>query len=390
MDVTGRDGAAELSERAREALRSRDPARALALLRQAEALASSIDVCLDKALALRMLGSFGDAVEALNAALVFDPRNLLALLSKGALLERLGRRGESIFAYKAAIDVARSHETMPPGLAAPLAEAREAVAAASETLAAHLRAEVAEIRSRFAGETLDRFDESLEIYAGRARAFVQQPLLLHYPRLPAIPFHDRALFPWLGRLEAASRTIRDELIALRGKALGDFVPYIAYPPGIPVNQWGELNHSPKWSTFFLWLNGVRQEEACALCPKTAELLAGLPMAQSSEYSPTAMFSVLAPRTRIPPHTGSTNARLVVHLPLVLPGPARFRVGNVTRPWRIGEAWVFDDTIEHEAWNDADEPRTILIFDVWNPQLSTAERTLVAAMMRARKAYEMEA
>ena len=114
------------------------------------------------------------------------------------------------------------------------------------------------------------------------------------------------------------------------------------------------------------------------------------MAQSSEYSPTAMFSVLAPRTRIPPHTGSTNARLVVHLPLVLPGPARFRVGNVTRPWRIGEAWVFDDTIEHEAWNDADEPRTILIFDVWNPQLSTAERTLVAAMMRARKAYEMEA
>jgi aspartyl/asparaginyl beta-hydroxylase (cupin superfamily) len=100
-----------------------------------------------------------------------------------------------------------------------------------------------------------------------------------------------------------------------------------------------------------------------------------------------MFSVLDARTRIPPHTGSTNVRLVVHLPLVLPGPARFRVGNVTREWKMGEAWVFDDTIEHEAVNDADSPRTILILDVWNPFLSEAERALVSAMMVARKAYE---
>jgi aspartate beta-hydroxylase len=101
-----------------------------------------------------------------------------------------------------------------------------------------------------------------------------------------------------------------------------------------------------------------------------------------------MFSVLDARTSIPAHTGSTNTRLVLHLPLLLPGPARFRVGNVTRSWRMGEAWVFDDTIEHEAWNDADEPRAILIFDVWNPFLSEAERSLVSAMMTARKAFEI--
>jgi aspartyl/asparaginyl beta-hydroxylase (cupin superfamily) len=113
------------------------------------------------------------------------------------------------------------------------------------------------------------------------------------------------------------------------------------------------------------------------------------MAQQPNYAPTAMFSVLDPHTKIPPHTGSTNTRLVVHLPLVLPGPARFRVGNVTRPWRMGEAWVFDDTIEHEAWNDADESRAILIFDVWNPLLSDAEKALISAMMTARKAYESQ-
>ena len=67
---------------------------------------------------------------------------------------------------------------------------------------------------------------------------------------------------------------------------------------------------------------------------------------------------------------------------MLPGPARFRVGNDTRAWRMGEAWVFDDTIEHEAWNDADETRVILIFDIWNPLLSQAERELISAMMTA--------
>lgn len=389
MNGSNQRDAANLAGRARQALGRRDPAGALVLLRQAEVLESSLELLLDKALALRMLGDLPEAIEALDAALVLDPENFLALLSKGALLERLGRSRQSVFVYKAAIAVAPPVQNLAPALAAAVEKAKQAVEAASATLVAHLKSRVADLRTQFAGEDLDRFDESLEIYAGRTRAFVQQPLLLHYPRLPAIPFFDRSFFPWLADLEAATPTIREEMIGARERRLAGFVPYIAYPPGVPVNQWAELNHSLKWSTFFLWLNGVRQDEACALCPKTAAVLDSLPMPHQPNYAPTAMFSVLDPRTRIPSHTGSTNTRLVVHLPLVLPGPARFRVGNVTRPWRMGEAWVFDDTIEHEAWNDADESRAILIFDVWNPLLSEAEKALISAMMTARKAYESE-
>jgi aspartyl/asparaginyl beta-hydroxylase (cupin superfamily) len=386
----GQHGAArELGERAREALKRRDAAAALALLRQAEALKPTVEVFLDKALALRMLGDHAQAVEALEGALVIDPRNFLALLSKGALLERLGRERESVFVYKAAIAVGPPAGDLPPGLAEALRQARRSVAADAEALAARLMASVADLRAKFAGETFERFDESLEIYAGRARAFVQEPLLLHYPRLPAIPFFDRSHFVWLADLEAASETMRGELIALRQEAADDFAPYIAFPPGVPVNQWGDLNHSRKWSSYFLWRNGERQADACARCPKTAAVLERLPMADQPGYAPTAMFSVLEGGGHIPAHTGSTNTRLVVHLPLILPGPARFRVGNVTRPWRMGEAWIFDDTIEHEAWNDAAEPRAILIFDVWNPLLSQAERALVSAMMAARKALENE-
>jgi aspartyl/asparaginyl beta-hydroxylase (cupin superfamily) len=263
------------------------------------------------------------------------------------------------------------------------------VAENADTLADFLREQVAEVKARHGGAALGRFEEALDIYAGRRTAFVQQPLLMHYPQLPAIPFYDRAQFPWLGQLEAATDMIREELEGALEKAKTDFSPYVAYPTGSPVGQWGDLNNSMNWRSLWLWKAGARQAEACAVCPRTTALLDTLPMADQPGFAPTALFSALEARTRIPPHTGSTNARLLVHLPLILPGPAGFRVGNETREWKMGEAWVFDDTIEHEAWNDADQLRVILIFDVWNPFLSEAERELLGVMMNARNAYYAE-
>ncbi|TLY58090.1 MAG: aspartyl/asparaginyl beta-hydroxylase domain-containing protein, partial [Gammaproteobacteria bacterium] len=85
------------------------------------------------------------------------------------------------------------------------------------------------------------------------------------------------------------------------------------------------------------------------------------------------FSILDAHTRIPPHTGVTNTRLTVHLPLIVPAGCGFRVGGETREWQVGTAWVFDDSIEHEAWNDSDVPRAILIFAIWNPALTPLDR-----------------
>jgi aspartyl/asparaginyl beta-hydroxylase (cupin superfamily) len=93
-----------------------------------------------------------------------------------------------------------------------------------------------------------------------------------------------------------------------------------------------------------------------------------------------MFSLLAPNTAIPPHVGVNNARLVCHLSLVVPEDCWFRVGAETRYWKRGEAFVFDDTIEHEALNPSDELRVVFIFDVWHPDLSEVERNAVAALI----------
>ena len=112
----------------------------------------------------------------------------------------------------------------------------------------------------------------------------------------------------------------------------------------------------------------------------------LPQAAVPLRSPVAMYSALQPRTRIPPHTGGANFRLVVHLPLVIPPGCGFRVGSETREWRIGEGWVFDDTIEHEAWNDSDVPRYILICDIWSPHLSPQERAAIAGIIAATDSF----
>ena len=117
-----------------------------------------------------------------------------------------------------------------------------------------------------------------------------------------------------------------------------------------------------------------------------EVLKSIPQPVMPGRSPNAMFSMLAPHTHIPPHTGVSNARLVVHLPLIVPEGCRFRVGSDTRQVREGQAWVFDDTVEHEAWNDSDQLRVVLIFDIWHPDLSPQEQKLVAKFMMGLDAF----
>ena len=372
---------------ANEALQRGDAAAALAALDQAALRGErSVDHCIARAVALRVVGDLAGGVAALDEALAIDPMNLLARVSKGFLLERLGRPRAAAKAYRAALESAPPEHLVPASLRGGLERARAAVAEDADGMQAFLAEQVAEVRARFTGQTPERFDEALAIMAGKQQPVVQRPLMLHYPELPPITFYERALFPWLETLEVATPIIQRELAAVLEHRQGDFHPYVDYPPDAPLNQFAELNRSPKWSSLFLWRDGARNDRACEACPETAALMDTLPLAHQPGFAPTVVFSALQPHTRIPTHTGSTNTRLLAHLPLLLRGPARFRVGNHERVWRMGEAWVFDDTIEHEAWNDADELRVILIIDVWNPFLSEAEKALINAMFLAARAY----
>jgi aspartate beta-hydroxylase len=368
------------------AMQRGDAQGALGYVMQAEALTPyDPHVKMQKAMIHRASGALHASLAALDEALALDPYNFLALLSKGALTERLSGERVAARVYENAIKLAPADANLPPNLKSPLARARQVVERTRAALVGYLTEQVGPLGE---GSELaqQRLEEAIGVYAGVRKIYNNEPLLLHYPRLPAIPFYPRELFPWLPELEAATPVIQGELAALLDARRDDFSPYMQIDADKPVNQWGELNHSKRWSSLFLWKDGARQDTACAACPQTSALLDRLPMASQPGFAPTAMFSALEANTHIPAHTGSTNVRLLCHLPLALPGPARFRVGSETRAWRMGQAWVFDDTIEHEAWNDADALRVILIFDVWNPFLEPAERERINAMMAARNAF----
>lgn len=336
-------------------------------------------VWLNLAVAQGGMGDTEGELASLDRALGIEPYLVPALFRKGQALERLGRIGEAVRSYRAMLATV-GEANVPDTLRPALDHARKLVAAAGEARFGAMREQLETVAEAHPGEDLSRVRAYAEQLAGIRRVYQQQPTGGHFPFLPAIEYFDRALLPWLSVLEAATDAIRAELLSLwRDDDQTGFRPYVAFDATTPANQWAELNHSPRWSAWFLWENGVRDDAACARCPATAEAVGRVPMIDIAGKSPSVMFSVLKPRTRIPAHTGTTNVRTTVHLPLVVPEGCGFRVGATTRQWREGEGWAFDDTIEHEAWNDSDHPRAILILDVWNPLLSAAERAAVRAV-----------
>ena len=363
------------------ALMRKDTAHARVLLeRAAREAPGEPAIPLNLSFVFRMTGERDAEMAALTTALTIDPYFFPALLAKGMLLERMGEKKEAARVYRNVLTIAPPEDQIGPELRVPLKRAREAVEENAAALELFLESRLAGPVGRHRDEDLSRFQQCKDIDLGRKKAYTSQPTMLHVAQLPAIQFFSRKEFSWLEQLESASDVIREELLVVLREDMAEMRPYVLHPDGAPLNQWEELNRSLRWSVFFLWEHGEPVSSHCARCPRTASILGALPLMKLGEFSPNVMFSVLAPHTRIPAHTGDTNARLVVHLPLIVPPRCRFRVGNDTREWCYGEAWVFDDTIEHEAWNDSDDERVILIFDVWNPCLSATERELVTALL----------
>lgn len=367
------------------AMAARDLDAARSLLERAVALAPDyIPAWLNLSGARRARGDLRGALDAVEQVLRVEPRAFLGHLLKASLLERVGEARAAARHYGIALAQAPDAEALDGPTRAALHHAGVVDARNKQEMERSLRARLpADDPSEPAAKRVTAF---LDTYLGKRRIYRQEPVEYFYPGLPAREFHDRADFPWLEELEAATDVIAQDLARVLAQDAGSLEPYMAYPEGVPLDQWAELNHSPRWSAYHLLKAGERIESHCALCPATMAILERMPQPRLQRRSPAAMFSVLRPHTRIPPHTGVANTRLVVHLPLIVPLGCGFRVGAETREWKRGEAFVFDDTIEHEAWNDSDQDRVVLIFDIWAPALSLPEREGVAAIMAGLDAF----
>jgi aspartate beta-hydroxylase len=349
------------------------------LSRAAAAAGAGPDVWFGLSLAHRQLGSVEAERAALERTLQLEPRHLPALIRRGDLYtEKSDARAATPF-YRAALKIAQSIGQVPAAWRGELERISALVERNSREFERHLLADLA--RSGLGGPGTRRFDHALDLMLGRRQVYQQRPQVFYFPELPQVQFYEPAAFPWADGLERQTASIRAELQAVLDGA-GRFAPYMQADPDRPVFNTNGLLNDPAWSACYLIKNGEEVAENAMLCPATMDVLRGLPLCRVKGRTPTALFSLLRPGAHIPPHHGFLNTRLICHLPLIVPAGCALRVGNETRPWREGKLVIFDDTMEHEAWNDSSELRVVLLFDIWRPELSETERALVAAMLEA--------
>jgi len=374
--------AAQLNAAALTALGQGDASRAVPLLEAATAAdPAGLPLWLNLAAARRMLADTPGERAALKRALEVDQRDLTANLRLAELHEREGERAQAALRWGGVLMIAGQLPNRTPALESALAHAQAYLADYNTGYARAIDTALAPVRETADAAELRRFDACVAAATGRRRIYTNNCEGVHFPFLPADEFFERKHFPWLANLEAATPAIRAEFEALIASGGEGISPYVEMAPGTPRNIWSELDGKLDWGAFFLWKFGDRIEENIARTPETARTLSQLPLAEMPRRAPTAFFSILKPGTRLPPHTGVSNLRAICHLALVVPPGCGFRVGGEVREWREGEAFVFDDTIEHEAWNDSNRLRAVLIFDVWNPHLTPRERTLMQDYFR---------
>lgn len=196
-------------------------------------------------------------------------------------------------------------------------------------------------------------------------ASVWQRSLYNVPGLRAQPWwmaEETGYTALIKMLERNWLTIREEALSVLDSNSGQFLP-----------EDENLRETGNWGQFTLWQQGRKVAAACRYVPKTCGLLERYPETTSCKRG-QIKFSVMQAGTHVWPHTGPTNCRLRMHLGLVIPSKGcRIRCTNQTREWEEGKVLIFDDSFEHEVWQEAESYRLIFIVDVWHPELTQLQR-----------------
>jgi aspartate beta-hydroxylase len=329
--------------------------------------------------ALQCLGAYDEALACHDKALILAPGYSDAIFHRGRALQALGRSGEAIASYEAIL-------AKQPGNA----QTELALAAALEALG---RREEAFVRYRNAASLDHKLSEYLakalandgrqhqaDIQAGTQRinryigTFLTNQAdarMSLYPGLASTPFHDTARMPGALALEQNYEAIRAEIEGLTA------TEYQAESEG--------LKERGTWDVFLFYERGRRNDENCARCPVIAQLINSHNTVRTQ--AGLMYVSKLSPGTHIKAHRGPTNLRLRCHLGITIPaGDCGLKVGGEIRHWQEGRCLVFDDSLEHEAWNNTSQPRIVLIIDFWHPDLTAMEIAYLEGLHRFASAH----
>lgn len=380
-------GAETILRQATDALGRRDTAAARAHLQPLLHEPANANALFLEAQACRLDGDDQGEEQAIDRLLAIQPNHLGALLIKGSALTRAGKDDEAMGRYQLALAVAeqvrRGGQSLPPMLANEVGRAVQWVEQHIAERAARIDRALGE--GGFGpGRRSERIDEALAILRGDAPIQLQQPTSFYFPGLPQRAFYERSEFEWAQSLEAETGAIKAELDALLKSQAEEFEPYIAAAAdrsgGTAPNA--HLAGDASWSAYHLLKGGEPVESHAERFPATLAALECAPMPRMAGRAPMALFSLLKPGAHIRPHHGLFNFRLICHLPLIVPPECVLRVGNQQRSWREGELLIFDDSMQHEAWNRSDRQRIVLIFEIWRPEIGEGDREAITLLLEA--------
>ncbi|HKP34560.1 MAG TPA: aspartyl/asparaginyl beta-hydroxylase domain-containing protein [Sphingomicrobium sp.] len=328
------------------------------------------------------LGDSANSTVALDQVLAADPGNPFALLMKGDIFAGSADDRAAVSFYRMGLRRTAELPQLPGDLPERAARAQAAVSAAEARFEKQLNDTLAE---RGIDTVPPRFAEALAIASGKQPVYLQQPTSFYFPGLPQQAWYPRETFPWVAHLEAAVPVMRAEIEQVLADEQG-LEPYVQ-EEAKRASRGHSLLNDARWSAFHLFKDGEPVEENARRCPQIMRLLELLPIPRIRRRSPMALISILKPGTHIPPHHGMLNTRLICHIPLVVPAGCRLRVGAETRDVVEGQAMIFDDSFEHEAWNDGDSARAVLLFEIWRPEISENEKVALTAMFEGVTGYD---
>jgi aspartate beta-hydroxylase len=335
--------------------------------------------------ACRMTGDDQTLLKAADRLLNVDPNALRALIWKGDIYARAHDTRRAMQYYTTALEQSARFQ-LPPTLRLELERVASKRARLHQQLYAYLDQYLTQ-HGLPQEKRSSRLVQSLQILSGAVQAemALQRPTQQYLPGLPQQAWYDAQAYDWVQGVEAQTDAIREELLSVLQDDAA-FKPYIEGDTHGPARNYQGLLNNPAWSAFYLWRDGQPVAENIARCPVTAAVLATVPQPMFPGRAPTAMFSLLKPQTHIPPHHGMLNTRLIAHLPLIVPEGCAMRVGDETRAWQTGKLALFDDSVEHEAWNNSNQTRVVLLFDVARPELDATELKAVALCFAAMDGF----
>ncbi len=334
-------------------------------------------VLIGLALVARAQSKYEISLHAVDLFLQISPNDVNANIVKGDALTALGKKRAAISFYMAAIRLTQNVTNLPANLVRDIQRCQKACDDAQHALEDTMLSSLADLGLNN-GNGQSRIEQTVDILMGRKQIYPQRPSKLYFPELPQIQFYDPAHFEWVEVIKSAKEEIKAELLALMSED-NLFEPYMAHNPSAASGNMG-LTQDDKWSSFHLIRDGKEIADNIARCPRTYEIIsATAPIARIPGRSPNILFSKLEGGAHIPPHHGQINVRLLCHLPLIVPKGCQLRVGNQTRDVVEGEMMIFDDSIEHEARNSSNQQRIVLIFDIWRPEITEQERSMLCSI-----------